>query len=105
QRVEADGGFGADADSLGGTSPAHPRADGRFASGHCLAAALPDGIEHHEVADRGWHPQAAGDRLRIQEQLGESLALLESTNDRGTALGLAGDQPWETRSAERGTRN
>ena len=66
-----------------------PLDDALLTSRQGAATTLADGVEHHEIADRGWHAQAAGDSPRVRERLREPLAALERPHNRRAPVTLA----------------
>src|SRR4051812_42929811 len=75
ERANARGGFGADWDSFGSDSEAHPVLETGFVNSDGCAAALPDGIENHEVAHRNRDADATGDGMGVGKNLGEAFPL------------------------------
>src|SRR5207249_4561380 len=92
QAVEATRGLRANGDTLAGGHAAHPFDDALLVASDRTAAAGPDGVYHHEVADRCGHAQAAGHRVRIGKQFREAFALFKGPNNGGAAVALATDQ-------------
>src|SRR6266704_2370650 len=95
QAIETDRRLGANADTFFADDSSHPFDNALFFAGDGTAAAFVNGIEHHEIADGGWHAQAARRRVSVWEQLGEALARLVSAYDGRAAIALATDETWQ----------
>ena len=103
-RGERGAAFRRGADALVPADREHAVDHRSIGDGQRRAAALADGAQDQEVADRARHAQPVGDRRRVLPRRRLLGALLERADDRRTALGLHRHHPrprWRLHPADR----